>query len=44
MQVLEIVDDKVRILSVAEEFLQEDEESPEELTWTVKKELQNYRM
>ena len=44
MQVLEIIDDKVRILSVAEEFLQEDEESPQELRWKDKMEVQNYRM
>lgn len=43
MQVLEIVDDKVRILSVAEEFRQEEEEPAEESTWNGKMEVQNYR-
>uniref|UniRef100_A0A7I4F7E3 Calcineurin-like phosphoesterase domain-containing protein n=3 Tax=Physcomitrium patens TaxID=3218 RepID=A0A7I4F7E3_PHYPA len=42
-EVLEIVDDKVRILSVAEEFRQEEEEPAEESTWNGKMEVQNYR-
>lgn len=44
MQVLEIVDDKVRILSAAEEFLQGDEEFPGESSWKGKTEVQNFRI
>lgn len=41
-EVLEIVDDKVRILTAAEELLQ-GEEYPEESSWKGKMEVQNFR-